>query len=107
MLYIGLDWEIQENPDVYLLVLEPGTLVTVTLNGFCDCDWLLDDIGPLAGITDTDGGICVFFDDGEESNGSGKVFCSLAADRPNTISSNLRLRFSLPPVAGGSPAELG
>lgn len=87
--------------------MEPGTLVTVTLNGFCDADWLLDDSGPLAGITDTDGGICVFFDDGDESNGSEKVFCSLAADKPNTISSNLRFRFSLPPAAGGSSAALG
>lgn len=67
----------------------------------------MDDNGLLAGITDTDGGICVFFDDGDDSNGSGKVFCSLAADRPNTISSNLRLRFSLPPAAGGSSAALG
>lgn len=81
--------------------------MTVTLNGFCEADWLLDDIGPLAGITDTDGGICVFLDDGDDSNGSGKVFCSLAADKPRTISSNLRLRFSLPPANGDSSAALG
>lgn len=56
--------------------------------------------GPLDGVTDTDGVICVFFME-EDNNGSGKVFCSLAADKPNTISSNFRRRFSMPPVGGG------
>lgn len=60
------------------------------------------DDGPLAGVTETDGGICAFFDDGDESNGSENVFCSFAADRPNTISSSFLLRFSLPPANGGS-----
>lgn len=90
-----------------LLVFEPGTLVTVTLNGFCaaaDADWLPIE---LAGVTDTDGGICDFFDDGDDSSGSLKVFCSLAADKPNTISSNFLLRFSFPPANGGSSTGVG
>lgn len=91
-----------------LLVFEPGTLVTVTLNGFCadddDDDWLPIE---LAGVTETDGGICDFFDDGEDNNGSLKVFCSLAADKPKTISSNFLLRFSLPPANGGSSTGVG
>lgn len=84
-----------------LLLVLPGTLVTVMVNGFW-FDWLLDDVdGPLAGVTETDGGICVFLaDDGRW--GSENVFCSLAADKPNTISSNLRRRFSLPPETGSS-----
>lgn len=69
------------------------------VNGFW-FDWFDDDDGALAGVTDTLGVICCFFDEGKD--GSGNVFCSLAADNPNTISSNLRLRFSLPPEAGSS-----
>lgn len=69
------------------------------VNGFW-FDWFDDDDGALAGVTETLGVICCFFDDGND--GSGNVFCSLAADNPNTISSNLRLRFSLPPDVGSS-----
>lgn len=91
-----------------LLLLEPGTLVTVTLNGFCDDDgWLPSDNGPLVGVTETDGGIWVFFADGGDNNGSVNVFCSLAADNPRTISSNFRFRFSLPPDTGDSSAGVG
>lgn len=53
----------------------------------------------LAGVTDTLGVICGFFVD--EINGSGNVFCSLAADKPRTISSNF-LRFFSFPIGGSS-----
>lgn len=69
------------------------------VNGFW-FDWFDDDVGALAGVTETLGVICCFFDDGND--GSGNVFCSLAADNPITISSSLRLRFSLPPDDGSS-----
>lgn len=96
------------NQNNSLLVFEPGTLVTVTLNGFCDVDdWLPKADGPLAGVTDTEGGICVFFDDGDESNGSLNVFCSFAADKPNTISSSFLFRFSFPLDKGGSSFGVG
>lgn len=96
------------HPEENLRVFEPGTLVTVTLNGFCDADdWLLNEDGPLAGVTDTDGGICAFFEDGDVNNGSVNVFCSLAADKPNTISSNFLFRFSFPLVSGGSSTGVG
>lgn len=92
---------------INLLEFVPGTLVTVIVNGFCP-DWLPPDdaMGPLDGVTDTDGVICVFFMD-EDSNGSGNVFCSFAADKPNTISSNLRRLFSMPPVARGGASSTG
>lgn len=61
-----------------------------------------DGIGPLAGVTETDGGICVFALLADDNSGSGKVFCSFAADRPRTISSNFLRRFSLPPGDGSS-----
>lgn len=80
----------------------------MTLNGFCDDDdWLLNEDGPLAGVTETDGGICAFFEDGDESNGSLNVFCSLAADKPKTISSSFLFRFSLPLTMGGSSFGVG
>lgn len=77
----------------------PGTLVTVMVNGFwLACCWLPDPDGCwLAGVTETLGGICCFFEE-DGSNGSENVFCSLAAERPITISSNFRRRFSLPPL---------
>lgn len=99
-----MDGEEKKMKKFYSRLFEPGTLVTVMLNGFWD-DRLLDGafIGPLAGVTETDGGICVFFADNDDDNsGSGNVFCSLAADNPRTISSNFRRRFSLPPVDGSS-----
>lgn len=68
---------------------------------------MLSDDGPVAGVTDTDGGICVFFDDGDANNGSPNVFSSFAADKPNTISSNFLLRFSFPPISGGSSTGVG
>lgn len=71
------------------------------VNGFW-FDWFDVAEGALAGVTETLGVICCFFDDGND--GSGNVFCSLAADNPSTISSNLRLRFSLPPDVGSSTA---
>uniref|UniRef100_A0A182U679 Secreted protein n=1 Tax=Anopheles melas TaxID=34690 RepID=A0A182U679_9DIPT len=83
----------------------PGTLVTVMVNGFWGGCWLTE-VGALAGVTDTDGGICGFFIELPEKLppggvGSPKiVLCSLAADRPSTISSSLRRFFSLP--SGGS-----
>lgn len=76
-----------------------GTLVTVMVK----CSWLLwlDDceVARLAGVTDTLGVICGFFVD--EISGSGNVFCSLAADKPRTISSNF-LRFFSFPIGGSS-----
>jgi len=62
-----------------------------------DC-WLAEDCR-FAGVTETLGGICGFFEDG--SDGSGKVFCSFAADKPSTISSNFLRFFSLP-ITGSS-----
>uniref|UniRef100_A0A182IN31 Uncharacterized protein n=1 Tax=Anopheles atroparvus TaxID=41427 RepID=A0A182IN31_ANOAO len=84
----------------------PGTLVTVMVNGFCGGCWLTED-GALAGVTDTLGGICGFFIELPEKLPPGGVgspnivlCCSLAADRPSTISSSLRRFFSFP--SGGS-----
>lgn len=57
----------------------------------------------LAGVTETLGGIWGFLDEGNE--GSGKVFCSLAAERPKTISSNFLRFFSLP-TTGSSMLQL-
>lgn len=72
-----------------------GTDVTVIVNGFCVgvCDELT---GADVGVTVTLGVTGCFFE-----LDSGNKDCSFAADKPSTISSNLRRFFSFP-ITGSS-----
>lgn len=72
-----------------------GTEVTVIVNGFWE--WLCAELtGAEVGVTVTLGVIVGFLE-----VDSGKRDCSLAAERPRTISSSLRRFFSLP-ITGSS-----
>lgn len=64
-----------------------GTEVTVMVKGFCGGAVLS---GTEVGVTVTLGVMVGFFEV------SGNIMCSLAADKPRTISSNFRRFFSFP-----------
>lgn len=81
------------------LLLVEGTDVTVIVKGFWVVGICADVEGTEVGVTVTLGAIVGFFGTSVEA---GNKDCSLAAERPSTISSSFLRFFSLPTTGSGS-----